>query len=115
MISDDLTLALPGERGLELVGSPFRGTYTGGPQVLGRFPLVAGFRLVQATVAEVRSAPRILVFSELVGNLPFVAEAFERRPDLFAAVDRTFRAIPLQRLHFRKDDDYWDAIAGAGL
>jgi len=115
VISDDLTLALPGEEGLELVGSPFRGTYTGGEQVLGRFPLAAGFRLVQAPAAEVRPAPRILVFSELVGNLPFVAEAFERRPDLFAMIDRAFRAVPLARLAFRKDDDYWDAIAGAGL
>jgi hypothetical protein len=50
-----------------------------------------------------------------VGNLPFVAEAFAERPDLFASVQQTFATLPLAHLHFRKDDSYWDAIAAAGL
>src|SRR5262245_51052255 len=54
VVSDDLSLVLPDEGGrLMLVGTPFRGTYTGGPPVLGSFPLAAGFRLVKAAKAEV--------------------------------------------------------------
>ena len=55
------------------------------------------------------------MLSELVGNLPFVAEAFGLRPELFDTVQRAFAGIELAHLHFRKDDSYWDAIEKAGL
>lgn len=115
VLSDDLSLVLPGDDGaLEIVGSPFRGTYEGGPPVQGRFPLAAGFRLIQAPVAEVRSVERPRAFAELVGNLPFVAEAFTTRPDLFRRTLESFASVPLAHLHFARDDSYWDAIAAAG-
>jgi hypothetical protein len=116
IVSDDLSLVLPRPGGgLDLVGSPFRGTYEQGDPVRGRFPLVAGFRIVKDTVAEVRPAARPIALAELVGNLPFVAEAFDRRPDLFAKVERAFDGLPMAHLHFRKDDSFWDAIDRAGL
>lgn len=116
ILSDDLSLVLPGEDGrLELVGSPFRGTYEGGDRVVGRFPLVAGFRLVQDREVSVRPVDRLRAMAELIGNLPFVAEGFVRRPDLFDTIQRGFESVPLMHLHFRKDDSYWDAIRGAGL
>lgn len=116
VVSDDLSLVLPDEDGSPLlVGSPFRGTYTGGAPVQGRFPLAAGFRLIQAPAAAVTPVPRVRAFAELVGNLPFVAEKFSERDDLFDAVRRLFADTPLAHLEFRKDDDYWDAIAAAGL
>jgi hypothetical protein len=116
VVSDDLSLVLPAEHGrLELIGSPFRGTYTEGPPVVGRFPLRAGFRLIQAARAEVRSVARVRALAELVGNLPFVAESFARRPDLLQRVEQAFRDVPLAHLHFRRDDTYWDAIRAAGL
>ena len=116
VVSDDLSLVLPRPGGgLDLVGSPFRGTYEGGEPVVGRFPLAAGFRIVKADRAEVREARRVIAFGQLVGNLTFVAEAFRERPDLFAAVEAAFATVPLFHLHFRKDDSYWDAIDAAGL
>lgn len=115
VVSDDLSLVLPdGNGGLELVGSPFRGTYEEGDPVVGRFPVAAGFRLIQAPQAEVRRVRRVRALAELVGNLPFVAEAFASRPDLFDRLQRAFDALPLAHLHFRKDDSYWDAIRSAG-
>ena len=116
ILSDDLSLVLPNESGqLELRGTPFRGTYEEGERVVGNFPLVAGFRLVQAAEPEVREVPRLRALSELVGNLPFVAEGFGTRPDLFATMQASFADIPLRHLHFSKDDRYWDAIRDAGL
>jgi len=116
VISDDLTLALPrGDGGLDLVGSPFRGTYEEGAPVVGRFPLVAGFRIVQASEARVRAVPRALAFGQLVASLTFVAEAFGSRPELFARVEAAFATVPLHWLEFRRDDSYWDAIEAAGL
>lgn len=116
IVSDDLSLLLPRpEGGLDLVGGPFRGTYEEGAPVVGRFRLAAGFRIVKADRAEVREAPRAIALGQLVGSLTFVAEAFGRRPDLFASVEKAFQTIPLHHLHFRKDDSYWDAIDRAGL
>ena len=116
VVSDDLSLVLPGPGGrLELVGSPFRGTYEDGAPVIGRFPVAAAFRIIKAPAAEVVAAPRVLAFGQLVGNLTFVAEAFPIRPDLFASVERAFADVPLAHLRFRKDDSYWDAIDAAGL
>jgi len=116
VVSDDLSLILPRPGGgLDLVGSPFRGTYEEGEPVFGRFPLAAGFRIVKDLKAEVRAAPRVVVFGQLVGNLTFVAEAFGERPDLFASIEAAFAGLPLFHLHFKKDDSYWDAIDAAGL
>jgi hypothetical protein len=117
VVSDDLSLVLPDDAGrLELVGSPFRGTYEEGEPVTGRFPLEAGFRIVKDRRASVRPVARIRALAELVGNLPFVADSLRQRPDLFDRVGRAFRDVPLAHLHFaRGDDGYWDAIAGAGL
>ena len=116
IVSDDLSLVLPAGDGTpELIGSPFRGTYEGGKQIVGSFPLVAGFRLVQADEVKVESVERIRALSELIGNLPFVAEGFVRRPDLFGKIERCFGSVPLMHLHFRKDDSYWDAIREAGF
>lgn len=116
VVSDDLSLVLPRPGGgLDLVGSPFRGTYEGGAPVAGRFPLAAAFRIVKAERAEVLQAKRVVAFGQLVGNLTFVAEAFGVRPDLFAAIESAFAPVPLFHLHFRKDDSYWDAIDAAGL
>jgi hypothetical protein len=116
VVSDDLSLVLPRPGGgLDLVGSPFRGTYEEGAPVVGRFPLAAGFRIVKDERAEVRPVQRAVGFGQLVGNLTFVAEAFRERPDLFASVEAAFAGVPLFHLHFRKDDSYWDAIDAAGL
>ncbi len=107
---------LPGPDGrLHLVGSPFRGTYTEGPPVEGSFPLAAGFRIVKDDHAEVRPTSRLRALSELVGNLPFVADSLASRPELFDRLQASVADVPLQHLHFRKDDSYWDAILAAGL
>jgi hypothetical protein len=116
VVSDDLTLVLPRPGGgLDVVGSPFRGTYEGGEPVVGRFPLAAGFRIVKDAHANVRLVPRAVAFGQLVGNLTFVAEAFRERPDLFASIEAAFAGVPLLHLHFSKDDSFWDAIDAAGL
>jgi hypothetical protein len=116
IISDDLSLLLPaGDGGIELVGSPFRGTYEGGEVVTGQFPLRAGFRIIKDERAAVKSVARIRALSELVGNLTFVADSFGARPDLFERLESIFKDIPLAHLHFRRDDSYWDAIERAGL
>ena len=67
-----------------------------------------------APAAAVREVPRVRALAELVGNLPFVAEAFHHRPDLFSAIQRSLAPVPLAHLEFAKDETYWDAIVAAG-
>ncbi len=114
VVSDDLTLLLPGSQAgtLEIVGSPFRGTWEGGEPVEGRFPLAAGFRLVQAQKARVEETARARSLTGLVANLPFVVDALAARPDLLRRIESSFASIPLARLHFRPDDTFWDAVIG---
>jgi len=115
IVSDDLSLIMPDDQGqLMLVGTPFRGTYEEGDPVVAQVPLAAGFRLIQASEAEVRPVNRIRALAELIGNLPFVADSFGNRPDLFQQVEDVLASVPLAHLNFRKDDSYWDAILEAG-
>ncbi len=80
----------------------------------GMFPLAAGFRLIKADEAAVEQVPRSRGLAELVGNLPFVVEAFEQRPEVLASIARAFEGVGLVHLEFRKDDSFWEAVEGAG-
>jgi len=114
VVSDDLTLVVPGPDGtLCVAGSPFRGTYEGGAPVTGLHPLAGIFRLVQDSRTFVERKPRVLAMAELVANLPFVNESLNLRPDLFDALDRAVAPIPLRFLHFTKTPDFWEAVDGA--
>ena len=120
VLSDDLTLMLPGPDGQpRAVGTPFRGTYTGGPPVQGAWPVRAAFRLRKARgseAAEVLPVRRSLGTAMAIANLPFLVDQLHARPDLFAGIEKVFSAFPIRVLRFRKDDPgFWDAIELSGL
>ncbi len=120
VVSDDLTLLLPGSDGTpEIVGGPFRGTYTAGEPVTGRYPVRAAFRLVKAAAgepADVEPARPALAMAGAVANLPFVVDQLHEDTALLGSVERVFARFPILRLRFGKDDDsFWDAIDSAGL
>lgn len=113
VISDDLTLVLPGASGLEVAGSPFRGTYQAGEPVVGRFPLAALFRIHQDTRTFVDRPKRVVAMAEAIANLPFVNEAFHLRPDLLDKAEKALSSVPLLALHFEKNPGYWTAVDAA--
>ncbi len=124
VVSDDLSLLLPEEQtgvpsGLSLVGTPFRGTWTGGPQVTGRWPLAAAFHLNKAAPFQTPRATPMTparAMAAMTGNLPFVVDQLAAHPGLMAGIEKALRPIPAFELVFRKDDDsYWEAITAAGL
>lgn len=120
VLSDDLTLILPGPDGRpRAIGTPFRGTYTGGPPLQGAWPVKAAFRLRKARDsegAEVLPLRRSLATAMAIANLPFLVDQLHVRPDLFAGIEKVFGAFPIRSLRFRKDDPaFWDAIDSAGL
>ncbi|HKY32294.1 MAG TPA: hypothetical protein VJV23_07150 [Candidatus Polarisedimenticolia bacterium] len=120
VVSDDLTLILPGdERVPEAVGSPFRGTYAGGPPVHGRHPVAAGFRLRKAAPGEgsaVLPMPGSRSMASAIANLPFVVDLLHAAPELFDPIDALLRSFPIHLLRFTdQDDSFWDAIEAAKL
>ena len=129
VVSDDLTLMLPGAGGaIELVGAPFRGTYTGGAPVTGRYPVTAAFRLRKAALPETpaQSGPSApsgveplkpgMAMAEAIANLPFVVDQLHLRPDLFSRAEKVLSSFPIRQLRFAKQDDsFWDAIEAADL
>lgn len=122
VVSDDLTLILPSQREsgkLAVVGSPYRGTYTAGEPYQGRAAIAAAFRLEKApagrtpAVAPLATGPAM---ADAISNLPFVVDQLHASEDLFPAVERALRCLPIFSLRFRKDDDsFWEAIEAAGL
>jgi len=110
VVSDDLTLVLPGAGGYAVAGSPFRGTYEGGGPVRGLFPLAGIFRLVQDERTFVETPPRALAFGEFIANLPFINESLNLRPALFDSIEKAASSIPILFLHFRTQPDYWPAV-----
>ena len=118
VVSDDLTLMLPGKTGHpDVVGAPFRGTYTGADPVTGRYPVKAAFRLEKAADDEetsVRPARLAIARAEAIANLPFLVDQVHVRPGLLAVAEEVFNAFPVSILRFRKDDAaFWQAVDAA--
>jgi hypothetical protein len=109
VISDDLTPMLRTEAGLEVLGSPFRGTYRVGEPVVGRFPVAAFYRLRKDTGTFVRPG-NAACFADLLGNLPWVVDQMPRHPELADRAHAAVQGVPFFYLHFEKDADFWPAI-----
>lgn len=119
VVSDDLTLLLPAPDGtMDCVGSPFRGTYSGGEPVTGRFTVAGTFRILKAAPAQPAALidlPRVRLMADAVANLPFVVDQLPRRDGLMGDVERALARLRIRALRFRKDDDsHWEAIEAAG-
>src|SRR5262245_16998248 len=108
-MSDDLTLVLRDERGLAAVGGPFRGTYTQGEPVPGRFPVACLYRLRKDERTYVRAGDGGC-FADLLGNLPWIVDQLPRHPHLIDRIHALVADVPFAYLHFRKDEDFWPAI-----
>jgi hypothetical protein len=113
VISDDLSLVLPGPDGPVVAGSPFRGTYRAGDPVIGTFPLAGMFRLVQDDRTYVETPDRMYAFAEYVANLPFVNDALHAYPKLLDTLEVAVTGLPIMVLHFRKQPDFWPAVDAA--
>ncbi|MCZ6697260.1 MAG: hypothetical protein O7A63_12055 [Acidobacteria bacterium] len=109
VISDDLTLLLRRPDGLVAAGSPFRGTYTAGEPVVGTFPVAAFYRLRKDSRTEVRP-DNGGCFADLLGNLPYVVDQMQQRPEIIDAVRARVAGLSFRYLHFQKDVDFWPAI-----
>jgi hypothetical protein len=110
VISDDLTLILPGKEGFEAIGSPFRGTYTACEDLTGRYPVAALYRLKKDELVYLEKKPASIAFTDFLANLPFVVSEINRFPSAWDAARSAFEKLQTYYLHFRKDASFWEVI-----
>ena len=53
---------------------------------------------------------RIIAVAEMAGSAPFINNIPALNGKLLMACNRVARAIPIQQLHFRRDDGFWKVI-----
>jgi len=110
VLSDDMTLVLPGPRGFEAVGIPFGMAHHHVPDTREAFPIAGLHRLVQSPAVERTAMSGAAALAELTTCLPYVCEDREEAARSLDIAGRLLAAVPVWRLFFRKDDSFWNVI-----
>lgn len=110
VISDDLTLVRPAGPGYRVVGTPFRGTYQGGPPVRCSFPLVGLYRIFQSPDNRVEPCPQNHAVPDLLAAAPFVVDQLARGDKILSTLKALDASHPLAYLHFDRSGDFWRAL-----
>lgn len=110
VLSDDMTLVLPGARGFEAVGIPFGMAHHHVPDTSASFPIAGLHRLVQSPAVERAPLGGAAALAELATCLPYVCERREEAAQALEIAGRLLREVPAWRLFFRKDDSFWNVI-----
>lgn len=110
ILSDDLTLVVPGASGFEAAGIPFGMAHHHVPDTNGSFPIASLNRLVQSRDTRREPMPKARAMAEVAASLPFVAHDPARTEQILSVVDGLLERVPVHRLHFRKDPSFWDEV-----
>lgn len=110
VLSDDMTLVLPGPGGFEAVGIPFGMAHHHVPDTREAFPIAGLHRLVQSPAVERTALSGAAALAELTTCLPYVCEDREEASRSLDIAGRLLSRVPAWRLFFRKDDSFWNVI-----
>jgi hypothetical protein len=110
VLSDDLLLVVPEGREFRASSVPFRGLLTPPATTDRLYPLTGLFRLVKDAEVFVEPLSRPRAVGEIVQSLPFVTDRPEKAPRILDVVSALAEAVPVGRLHFRKDQEFWRAV-----
>jgi hypothetical protein len=111
-LSDDLVLLRPAPRGWRAYGTPFWNQLTAmreGQTAAG--PLKAIYKLIQDRDVYVEPMSGASAAAELLANCPIVNSQGALLPELMQRCRELAQAVATQKLHFRKDDRFWDVIS----
>jgi hypothetical protein len=110
-LNDDLVLLRPQDGRWIAYGTPFWNAETAGhSSETACGPLVGIYRLVQDQDVFLERCEPAAATAELVANCPVVNGDPGRLPGLLARCSRLAKAVPVQRLHFRKDSGFWELL-----
>jgi hypothetical protein len=110
-LGDDLILVRRDQAGWRAYGTPFwnlEATAREGQVEHG--PVAGIYKLVQDPSVYVEPMRPAVAAAELVANCPIVNDQPALLPVLIDRCREMASAIPMRRLHFRKDDAFWDII-----
>jgi hypothetical protein len=110
VLSDDLTLVIRNGGGYEAAGIPFGLAHHRVPETRASFPVASLNRLVQSAEVRREALPGARAVAEVVGSLPFVMQETRQAARAVDVVARALELLPVWRLHFRKDGDFWAVV-----
>lgn len=110
VLSDDMTLLVPGPGGFEAVGIPFGMAHHHVPDTRAAFPIAGLFRLVQSPSVERVPLRGAAALADLSACLPYVCERRDEAAASLEIAGRLLDRTPAWRLFFRKDDSFWNVI-----
>lgn len=111
ILSDDLTLVVPGPTGYMAAGIPFGLAHHRVPDTTGSFPIAAMHRLVQSRSVRRDPIRGARAVGEVATSLPFVMQETSQAALALDTVEKALATIPVYRLEFRKDDAFWGVVA----
>ena len=111
LLNDDCMLILQDSGVFTTSGLPFKGAEDAGARDTGRFPIAGLFRLAQAPRPACVRMDGARAVSEILSCIPFVTERPEGVDRAFAVVEPLVRRVPVFRLAFRRDPDFWPVLS----
>lgn len=111
-LGDDLILLRREARGWCAYGTPFWNFGTVSRTAEAGSGVVSGiYKLVQDRAVFAEPMGRVAAAAELTANCPVVNDQPGLLPVLIDRCHEVARMVGVRRLHFRKDDAFWDVIA----
>ncbi len=110
VLSDDLVIIRQIEDAYYLFGVPFKGELSDAPRANQSAPLKGIFRLRQDVRHYIEPMSRIIAVAELAAASPFINNIALLNGKLISLCNRIVKAVPIQQLHFRRDDGFWKVI-----
>lgn len=110
ILSDDLVIIRHQGEQYYLYGVPFKGEMSEAPRVNQAAPLQGIFRLRQDVRHYIEPMSRIIAVAEMAGSAPFINNIPTLNGKLLMTCNRVAKAVPIQQLHFRRDDGFWKVI-----
>ena len=110
VLNDDLILLLPVDEHWYAYSTPFSNSKHVAP-LAGKFaPLAGMYRLVQDQQVFLENSTPGYTLAELIANIPVISTDPIHSPILVARCQRLLASIPVFRLHFRKDNSFWQVV-----
>lgn len=110
VLSDDLVIIRLLNEQYHLFGVPFKGELSDAPRANQDAPLKGIFRLRQDVRHYIEPMSRVIAVAEMAGSAPFINNIPALNGKLLMTCNRIARAVPIQQLHFRRDDGFWKVI-----
>jgi hypothetical protein len=110
-LNDDLIILRPREEGWVAYGTPFWNMEAEHRESQVASGPVAGiYRLVQDDDVYLEPVSPATAIAELVANCPVINGSPSHLAALLSRCTQLAAAVPVQRLHFRKDGTFWRVL-----